>query len=123
MPGVGVKTAAQILLAAGDMSAFPTPGHLAAYAVIAPVTTRSGTSIRGEFPARAGNKQLKNALFRSAWVASCHDPLSRVYYQRKRAEGKRHNSALMCLARRRLNVMYAMMKTHTLYEPRVPAVA
>ena len=123
MPGVGAKTAAQILLAAGDMSAFPTPGHLAAYAGIAPVTTRSGTSIRGEFPARAGNKRLKNALFRSAWVASCHDPLSRVYYERTRAEGKRHNSAVMCLARRRLNVMYAMMKTRTIYEPRVPAVA
>lgn len=40
MPGVGVKTAAQILLAAGDMSAFPTPGHLAAFAGIAPVTCR-----------------------------------------------------------------------------------
>src|SRR5699024_4425918 len=66
MPGVGIKTAAQVLLATGDMSAFPTAGHLAAYAGIAPVTRRSGTSIRGEFPARSGNKRLKNALFRSA---------------------------------------------------------
>lgn len=72
MPGVGVETAAQVLLAAGDLSAFPPPGHLAAYAGIAPVTRRSGSSIRGEFTARAGNKRLKNALFRSAWVASCH---------------------------------------------------
>ena len=70
IPGVWVKTAAQILLAAGDISALPTPGHLAAYAGIAPVTRRSGTSIRGEFPARAGNKRLKDALFRSAWVAA-----------------------------------------------------
>jgi len=31
MPGVGAKTAADILLAAGDFSSFPTPGHLAAY--------------------------------------------------------------------------------------------
>lgn len=123
MPGVGIKTAAQILLAAGDLSAFPTPGHLAAYAGIAPITRRSGTSIRGEFPARAGNKKLKNALFRSAWVASCHDPVSKAYYERKRAEGKRHNAAVICLARRRLNVMYAMMKTGTLYEPRTPATA
>lgn len=123
MPGVGVKTAAQVLLAAGDMSAFPTPGHLAAYAGIAPVTRRSGTSIRGEFPARAGNKRLKNALFRSAWIASCHDPLSKAYYERKRAEGKRHNAAVICLARRRLNVMYTMKKTGTLYEPQDPATA
>lgn len=123
MPGVGIKTATQILLAVGDMSAFPTPGHLAAYAGIAPVTRRSGTSIRGEFPARARNKHLKNAFFRSAWVASCWDPTSRAYYQRKRAEGKRHNAAVMCLARRRINVMYAMMKTGTFYEPRAPKTA
>lgn len=123
MPGVGVKTAAQILLAAGDMSAFPTPGHLAAYAGIAPVTRRSSTSIRGEFPSRSGNKRLKNALFRSAWVASCHDPLSKVYYDRKRAEGTRHNAAVMCLARRRLNVMYAMMKTGAFTSRKLPSVA
>lgn len=76
MPGVGIKTAATIRLAIGDGSSFRTSGHLAAYAGIAPVTRRSGTSIRGEFPARSGNKELKNALFRSAWIASCHDPLS-----------------------------------------------
>ena len=70
MPGIGIKTAAQILLNIGDGSAFETPGHLAAYAGIAPVTRRSGTSIRGEFPARSGNKRLKNARFYSAWVAS-----------------------------------------------------
>ena len=116
MPGVGIKTAATILLNAGDFSSFATPGHLAAYAGIAPVTRRSGTSIRGEFPARSGNKQLKNALFRSAWVASCHDPLSKAYYDRKRAEGKKHNAAVICLARRRLNVLYAMVRDGSFYQ-------
>ena len=46
-PGIGIKTAAQILLAIGDGTAFETAGHLAAYAGIAPATRRSGTSIRG----------------------------------------------------------------------------
>lgn len=123
MPGVGVKTASQILLAAGDFSAFKSAGHLAAYAGIAPVTRRSGTSIRGEFPSRAGNKRLKNALFHSAWVASCHDSLSKAYYDRKRAEGKRHNAAVMCLARRRLNVLFAMVKAGAFYETRTPVAA
>lgn len=118
MPGVGTKTAATILLAIGDASAFPTAGHLAAYAGIAPVTRRSGKSIRGEHPARSGNKQLKNALFRSAWVASNCDPESAAYYQRKRAQGKKHNAAIICLARRRCDVIYAMLKTGALYQPR-----
>lgn len=126
LPGVGIKTAATILLNAGDFSSFPTPGHLAAYAGIVPVTRRSGTSIRGEFPARSGNKQLKNALFRSAWVASCHDPVSKAYYDKKRAEGKKHNAAVICLARRRLNVMFAMVRDGSFYQPtpeKVPQAA
>ena len=123
MPGIGVKTATQILLAAGDFSSFATPGHLAAYAGVAPVTRRSGTSIRGEFPSRSGNKRLKNALFHSAWVASCHDPISKAYYERKRAEGKRHNAAVMCLARRRLNVLFAMVRHGVCYEQKTPAAA
>ncbi|MCI0144230.1 transposase, partial [Arthrobacter bambusae] len=91
-------------------------GHLAAYAGIAPVTRRSGTSIRGEFPARSGNKQLKNALFRSAWIASCHHPASKDYYEKKRAQGKKHNAAVICLARRRCDVIFSMLKHGTLYE-------
>ncbi|EWS82112.1 IS110 family transposase [Brachybacterium phenoliresistens] len=117
MPGIGIKTAAQILLAIGDASTFESAGHLAAYAGIAPVTRRSGTSIRGEFPARSGNKRLKNALFYSSWVASHSDPVSKAYYDRKRAEGKRHNAAVICLARRRCNVIFAMLRNGTYYQP------
>lgn len=122
MPGVGIKTAANILLAVGDCSDFRSAGHLAAYAGIAPVTRRSGTSIRGEFPARSGNKRLKNALFYSAFASiRFHEP-SKTYYERKRAEGKRHNAAIMCLARRRCNVIYAML-TRAEFFREVPARA
>lgn len=43
MPGIGIKTTAQILLNIGDGTAFESASHLAAYAGIAPVTRRSGT--------------------------------------------------------------------------------
>ena len=109
MPGVGVRTAARILLYVGDASQFSTAGHLAAYAGLAAVTRRSGTSIRGEFPARSGNKRLKRALFLSAFAALRSDPVSRAYYDRKRAQGKKHNAALICLSRRR-DVLFAMLR-------------
>ena len=64
--------------------------------MIAPVTRRSGTSIRGEHVARGGNKRLKRALFLSAFASLSHPP-SRAYYDRKRAQGKRHNQALIAL--------------------------
>ena len=68
MPGIGVRTAARLLteLAA---KAFASAAHLAAYAGLAPVTRRSGSSIRGEHPSRRGNKVLKRALFLSALAA------------------------------------------------------
>ena len=123
IPGVAVKTATQILLAACDFSAIKTAAHLAAYGGIAPVTRRSGASIRDEFPSRAANKRLKNASFHTAWVASCRDSVSKAYYERKRDEGKRDNAAVMCLARCRLSVLFAMVRAGVFYEVKTPAAA
>jgi transposase len=78
MPGVGVRTGARILIEVGDGNAFPTAGHLAAYAGLAPATRSSGSSIRGEQPSRRGNKQLKQAFFLSAFAA-LGNPASRAY--------------------------------------------
>jgi len=115
MPGVGVRTAARLLTEVAA-KAFASAAHLAAYAGLAPVTRRSGSSIRGEHPSRRGNKVLKRALFLSAFAA-LRDPISQAYYARKISQGKRHNQALIALARRRCDVMYAMMRDGTLYCP------
>lgn len=115
MPGVGFRTALKILTIVGDGSAFPTAGHLAAYAGLAPVTRRSGSSIKGETRSQRGNHALKSALFLSAF-ASLGDPTSRAYYDRKRAQGKRHNAALICLARRRVDVLFAMLRDRQPYQ-------
>lgn len=112
MPGIGVRTASSILLGiGGDIANFKSSAHLAAYAGISPVTGQSGTSIKGERPSRRGNKRLKNALWQTAFVASTKHPPSVAYYKRKREQGKHHNAAIICLARRRCDVIYSMLKT------------
>ena len=115
MPRVGLRTAIKILTIVGDGSAFPTAGHLAAYAGLAPVTRSSGTSIKGETRSQRGHHALKSALFLSAF-ASLGDPASRAYYDRKRAEKKRHNAALIYLARRRVDVLFAMLRDRKPYQ-------
>ena len=45
--------------------------------------------------------------------AALHDPESRAYFDRKVAQGKKHNA----LARRRSDVLYAMLRDGTLYQP------
>lgn len=117
MPGIGVRTASNILLGiGGDIANFKSSAHLAAYAGISPVTGQSGTSIKGERPSRRGNKRLKNALWQTAFVASTKHPPSVAYYKRKREQGKHHNAAIICLARRRCDVIYSMLKNGTLYQ-------
>lgn len=118
MPGVGVRTAARLLTEVAGKQ-FATAGHLASYAGLAPVTRRSGSSIRGEHASRRGNKILKRTLFLSAFAA-LKDPVSRTYYDRKRAQGKRHNQALIALARRRCDVLYAMLRDGTIYQTPTP---
>jgi transposase len=109
MPGIGVGTGARILIDVGDGSAFPSAAHLASYAGLAPATRSSGSSIRGEQPSRRGNKQLKRAFFLSAFAALA-DPASRTYYDKKIKQGKHHTQALLCLARRRADVLFAMLR-------------
>lgn len=114
IPGIGARTGARILTEIGDITRFPTPGHLAAYAGLAPVTKQSGRSINGEHKSRRGNHRLKNALWLSAFC-SLHHPPARDYYARKRAEGKKHNAAILCLARRRCDLIHRMLHTGLSY--------
>ena len=60
-----------------------------------PVTRQSGTTLASESRNRRGNHPLKNAMFLAAF-ASLRDPVSRTFYDRKKAEGKRYNAALIC---------------------------
>ncbi|MFH9821625.1 IS110-like element ISSam1 family transposase [Streptomyces sp. NPDC017230] len=122
MPGIGVRTAAVLLATVGDGSSFPTAAHLASYAGLAPATRQSGTSIHGEHAPRGGNRQLKRAMFLSAFAA-LHDPASRTYYDRCRARGKTHTQALLRLARHRISVLFALLRDGTFYEPRSPRLA
>lgn len=119
LPGVGVGTTARLLAEVAGRR-FTSAAQLAAYAGLAPVTWQSGRSVTGERAARRGNKRLKDALYQSA-VASLRDPVSETYYRRKRAEGKGHTQAVLALARRRVDVLYAMLRDGTCYTP--PAVA
>ena len=122
LPGIGPRTGARILAEIGDGSAFRDGSKLAAYAGLAPVTRQSGTSLAAETRSRRGNHRLKNAMFLAAF-ASLRDPASKAFYDRKKAEGKRHNAALICLARRRCDVILAMLRTGQPYQPTRPAPA
>ena len=120
LTGFGPRTGARTLAEIGNPHRFKNGGRLAAYAGLAPVNHRSGKSINRTSRHRGGNQRLKNAMFLAAFVAAFHDPHTKAYYQRKRTEGKHHNAAIICVARRRCDLILAMLKNQTPYNPHHP---
>ena len=82
------------------------------------MTRQSGSSLRGEARSRRGNHRLKNAMFLAAFASLC-DLTSRAFYDRKRAEGKQHNAAVICPARRCCDVILAMLRSGLPYRAEV----
>jgi transposase len=87
-----------------------------------PAASDSGKRVANNPRMRGGNKNLKEGLLYQAAFASLRSsPESRAFYDRKRAEGKRHVQALIALARRRVNVIWAMLRDGTTFESRSTA--
>lgn len=118
MPGVGRVTAATSVSEVPNVSLFASAARLAAYAGLAPRVRQSGRSLNSVTKPRAGNRRLKRALVLSAArsVDFCEE--SRAYYDRKRSGGRCHYS-VVALARRHINVMYAMLRDGKRYESRL----
>jgi transposase len=116
LPGMGPVLGAEFLVAAGDLSAFSSADQLAAYAGLVPAAHDSGKRAGNDHRMRGGNKVLKRAFYQSAFASLRTSPVSRAYYDRKRREGKRHTQALIALARRRVNVLWTMLRDGTTYK-------
>jgi transposase len=121
LPGVGVILGAEFLVRAGDLSAFESADKLAAYAGLVPAAHDSGKRVGNDRRMRGGNKALKYVFYQSAFASLRSSPESRAFYDRKRAEGKRHTQALIALARRRVNVLWAMLRDGATFEARFVA--
>jgi transposase len=117
MPGFGVILGAEFLAATGgDMSAFDSADRLAGICGLAPVPRDSGRISGNLKRPRRYHRRLLRTCYLAAQSAARTDPASRTYYDRKRAEGKHHRQAVLALARRRLNVLWAMLRDHKPYE-------
>ncbi len=116
LPGMGVTLTCEFLVEAGSLARFASPDALAAAAGLAPVLRQSG-KVRFLRRPLGGNKVLKRVFYQSAFC-SLHCPASRAFYERKRREGKRHHQALIALARRRINVLWAILRDRHPYELR-----
>lgn len=114
VPGIGPRTASELVISI-DIADFPSHDRLASRCGPAPRNRRSGTSVSSVSASRQGNKRLKNLL-----VFSCNC-LARSrnrwgdHYARCRDRGMPHGKALKAVARKRLKVIYAVMRDKVPY--------
>ncbi|MFD0561183.1 IS110 family transposase [Kitasatospora saccharophila] len=124
MPGIGDMLGAEFIAATGgDMTAFGTPDRLAGVAGLAPVPRDSGKISGNLRRPRRYSRRLLRMFYLSAQVASICCPVSKAFYQRKRTEGKTHKQAVLALARRRLNVLWALIRDHRTFQAVTPSPA
>jgi transposase len=123
MPGFGPVLAATFLAnICGNLAAFDSVDRLASVAGLAPVPRDSGRISGNLHRPRRFNRRLLRTCYLAALSSLKNSPASKTYYDRKRGEGKSHKQALIALARRRINVLWAMLRDYTIYQEPTPRI-
>jgi transposase len=121
MPGFGPLLAAEFLASTGaDLSVYISADRLAGVAGLAPAPRDSGKISSNHHRPRRYDRRLLRACYLAAMVSVQQKTESRVFYDRKRSEGKSHKQAVLALARRRLDVIWAMFRDDRTYAPAPP---
>lgn len=119
VPGFGPLLAAEFIAATGGtLHYYENADRLAGIAGVAPVPRDSGRISGNLHRPKRYDRRLLRACYLAAEVAARSHPESRAYYDRKRVEGKGHKQAVLALARRRVNVIWALLRDNSVYQQR-----
>jgi transposase len=123
LPGMGPILGAQFLVATDGrpLEAFASSGRLASYAGLVPVPKDSGRVTGNNRRPRRFHRPLRNAFYMMALSSLRAEGPSKAFYQRKRDENKLHTQALLALARRLVDVLWALLRDNRTWSPVPPS--
>lgn len=111
--GIGVDTAAEILIVAGDNPArIKSEAAFAKLAGISPVPTGSGMTSGKHRINHGGHRQLNAAIYRTVIVRMQHHEPTKAYVARRTAEGKSKRDIIRCLKRYVIREVYQLIKVN-----------
>jgi transposase len=115
--GIGLLTAAWLLVATLNFTTCPDGEAAAGYAGLTPQARRSGTSVRGRARiGHSGHKRLRTALYMATLSATRCNPLIKAFYDRLRAAGKPPKVARCAAARKLLQVAWAVVRDQRAFD-------
>lgn len=124
MPGMGPILGAEFLaITAGDLAAFGSAARLATYAGLAPVPNDSGRRTGVLHRPLRYHRRLRHVFYMAAFASIKPEGPSREFYQRKRSERQRHTKAMIALARRLVDVLWALLRDDRVWQPTTPTTA
>lgn len=110
--GIGVWVAAVILEAWSHAGRINTEAQFASLAGVNPVPASSGNKTRFRLN-RGGDRQLNQALHTVVRTRMAHDPDTKAYVTKRRAEGKTTKEIMRCLKRYVARSIFRILKTLT----------
>jgi len=117
IPGFGKTSAAELAGEIGTLDRFASESSLALYLGMATLDNQSGQH-HGTRRPRQVNGRAKAAMMTAVARHIGCVPQSKAYYDKKRAEGKRHNQAVRALGRHLVRVIWSMLRQERDYELR-----
>lgn len=109
LPGVGLVTAAQILISWSHARRLRNEAAFATLAGVAPIPASSGQIVRHRLN-RSGDRQLNRALHTIVLSRLMHDPKTKAYAARRTAEGKSPREIKRCLKRAVARQLYRLLE-------------
>lgn len=117
IPGFGATCCAEIAGEIGTIKRFASESSLALYLGMATLDNSSG-NYRYSKPPKHVNTRAKAAMMVAVDHHRRQVEESKSYYEKKRAEGKKHNQAVRALGRHLCRVIFKMLRDDKLYEAR-----
>ncbi|MFI5534148.1 IS110 family transposase [Kitasatospora sp. NPDC051853] len=120
LPGIGSILGAEFVVAAGDLAAYADAGHLASAAGLVPVPRDSGRRTGNLHRPKHYSRRLRRVFYLSAQTSIIREGPNRDFYLKKRAEGCKHVQAVIALARRRTDVLWALLRDNRIFTSAPP---
>ena len=123
VPGIGPLTAALLIAEMKDISRFSNVKKLTAACGLDPTIIQSGKSINYHGPiSKRGNRLSRKILFNAIMSIlmvtkrTYPDNPIRLYYEKKRGEGKHHHACVAACSTKLLRILFAMCNQNSLFQ-------
>jgi transposase len=118
---MGPILGAEFLVVTGaTLSGFASAGRLASYAGLVPVPQDSGRVSGNLRRPKRYNRRLRRVFYMAALSSIRANGPSHTFYDKKRSERLIHTQALLALARRLVDVLWALLRDSRPFTPTAP---